>query len=274
VAKEPLVAFSEPGAHTRRAERAALPLGGLRVLDLTRVIAGPVCTRFLAAYGADVLRVDPPAFDEVGALLPETTRGKRCAFLDLGSTFGQAVFDGLLARADVLVHGHRFGALDRLGYTSERLSALNPRLVTTRVDAYGYTGPWSGRRGFDSLVQMSTGIAAPKSGGRPSPLPAQALDHATGYLLAAATCRALVDGRPSARLSLARVAKLLVDLGTDGDPRPSTGDDSREFLERIDSEWGKVAVVRIPGAIEGFEPPALTAPGPLGRHAPQFQGTD
>jgi crotonobetainyl-CoA:carnitine CoA-transferase CaiB-like acyl-CoA transferase len=244
------------------------------VLDLTRVIAGPLCTRFLAAYGADVLRIDPPAFDEVPALLPETTRGKRCAFLDLRSRGDREVFDRLVSRADVLVHGHRFGALERLDYSAERLSSLNPHLLTTRVDAYGYTGPWSSRRGFDSLVQMSAGIAAIGANGRPSPLPAQALDHATGYLLAAATCRALVDGRSEVRLSLARVARLLVDLGTDGDPRRSTADDSGEFLQRIDSAWGKLAVVRIPGSIEGFAPPELLAPGPLGRDAPRFAGVD
>jgi hypothetical protein len=273
VAEEALIAGSgrRPGELPRAAAEA--PLSGLRVLDLTRVIAGPVCTRFLAAHGADVLRVDPPEFDEVGALLPETTRGKRCAFLALDSSEGRAVFDGLIAHADVLVHGHRFGTLERLGYTPERLSELNPNLVTTRVDAYGFTGPWSSRRGFDSLVQMSTGIAHGGTAGKPSPLPAQALDHATGYLLAAATCRALVDGRAESRLSLARVAKLLVDLGTGGGTS-RTDDDSSEFLERVDTEWGKMGVVRIPGSIGGSSSVALMAPGPLGRHAPRFQAVD
>src|SRR5512144_772368 len=98
-----------------------------------------------------------------------------------------------------------------------RLRELNPSLVIVRYDAYGWSGPWAGRRGFDSLVQMSTGIAHPGHDGPPTPLPAQALDHGTGYLIAAAVFRGLTDGRASAWLSLARTARLLTDLGTDGD---------------------------------------------------------
>lgn len=274
VASEPLVAGSGRHAADLEARAAALPLSGLRILDLTRVIAGPVCTRFLAAFGAEVLRIDPPGFDEVPALLPETTRGKRCAFLDLRSGKGQRLFDALVRDADVLVHGHRLGALERLGYTEDRLRGLNPRLVTTRVDAYGHSGPWAGRRGFDSLVQMSAGIAALGPDGRPSPLPAQALDHATGYLLAAATCRALVNGTAEVRLSLARVARLLVDLGTDGDPHAKGDAESDDFLERIATAWGPLHTVRTAGQIAGATPPELVEPGALGRHAPRFPSLD
>jgi hypothetical protein len=274
VAAEPLVA--QRGALHGVVARgsAEAPLAGIRVLDLTRVIAGPLCTRFLAGYGADVLRVDPPAFDEVPALLPEMTRGKRRTFLDLATAEGRLTFDGLVSQAHVLVNGYRLGTLERLGYSAERLLELNPSLVTTRVDAYGHSGPWAGRRGFDSLVQMSTGIAAPVEGkGKPAPLPAQALDHATGYLMAAATCRALAGGPSESLLSLARTARLLVDLGTGGDASaaPHDANTARDFMERIDTESGPLHTVRTPGRIGGFLPRFTVAPGPLGSHSPRFE---
>ena len=246
------------------------PLGGVRVLDLTRVIAGPIATRYLAAFGADVLRIDPPQFEEVGALLPETTRGKRCAALDLRASKDRSLWEGLVATADVIVHGYRPGALEALGYPAERLRELNASLIIVRYDAYGWTGPWSGRRGFDSLVQMSTGIAHPGGDGRPTPLPAQALDHGTGYLIAAAVCRGLVDGRGSARLSLARTARLLVELGTDGDPTAPGPGHADALLEPGDTAWGPVRQVKCPGSIEGYEVRWREPAGPLGRHAPRW----
>ena len=163
------------------------PLDGVRVLDLTRVIAGPVATRFLAAHGADVLRVDPPGFAEVGALLPLTTAGKRCAAIDLTTADGAASFARLVTEADVLVGGLRPDALAHLGFADARLAELNPSLVVARHDAYGWTGPWAGRRGFDSLVQMSSGIAAegqriagtpgPRAAAVPGPRPRHRLPH-------------------------------------------------------------------------------------------------
>ena len=230
VAAEPLVSLTRATlvapAPLASAER---PLAGVRVLDLTRVIAGPVCTRFLAAHGADVLRIDPPGFEEVAALLPETTAGKRRAALDLRSPEGHARFTQLVAEADVLVCGYRGDALARLGLDEAGLRAQNPALAICELDAYGWSGPWQGRRGFDSLVQMSTGIAARGAEAigakNPIPLPAQALDHGAGYLLAAAACRALTDRlrgeATTARTSLARVALLLASLGENGDPGAS-----------------------------------------------------
>jgi hypothetical protein len=246
------------------------PLGGVRVLDLTRVIAGPIATRYLAAFGADVLRIDPPQFEEVGALLPETTRGKRCAALDLRESKDRSTWEQLIASADVMVHGYRPGAMEALGYPAERLRELNASLIVVRYDAYGWSGPWGGRRGFDSLVQMSTGIAHPGSDGRPTPLPAQALDHGTGYLIAAAVCRGLVDGRGSARLSLARTARLLVELGADGDPRAPALGDTDALLEPSDTAWGPVRQVRCPGSIDGYEVRWRQLAGSLGRHAPRW----
>ncbi|PCJ10004.1 MAG: acyl-CoA transferase [Rhodobacteraceae bacterium] len=223
VATEPLIDWTAPHAVTLRDRpqaTATRPLAGLRVLDLTRVLAGPIATRTLAGFGAEVLRIDPPGWDEPG-VIPDVSLGKRCAYLDLRQTDDRQRFETLLASADVLVHGYRPGALKGLGYDLEARRRLAPNRIEATLNAYGWTGPWSRRRGFDSLVQMSCGIA---DAGRnwadtthPTPLPVQALDHATGYLMAAAVLSALsaaAKGKsvPQARLSLARTAVLLTSL--------------------------------------------------------------
>jgi crotonobetainyl-CoA:carnitine CoA-transferase CaiB-like acyl-CoA transferase len=177
--------------------RGPRPLAGLRVLDLTRVIAGPVATRTLALLGADVLRIDPPSLPEIEVQHLDTGQGKRSALLDLATRDGRARAQELLDRADVLVTGYRPGAVEAFGL---RLPA---GAAHARVTAWGDDGPWAGRRGFDSIVQAVSGIALVEgtrdvaAGGpstaAPGALPAQALDHATGYLLAAAVVDALAD---------------------------------------------------------------------------------
>src|SRR5262249_44968017 len=135
-----------------------------------------------------------PDWDEPG-VIPEVTLGKRCAGLDLNLSEDRRAFEVLVAECDVLVHGYRPGALAKLGYDEMTLRSLNPHFIDVALSAYGWSGPWAGRRGFDSLVQMSSGIA--DEGKRratvekPTPLPVQALDHATGYLMAAAAVRGL-----------------------------------------------------------------------------------
>ncbi|MFF4541542.1 CoA transferase [Streptomyces aureus] len=192
-----------------------LPAAGVRVLDLTRVIAGPVATRTLALLGADVLRVDGPRLPEDPDAHADTGFGKRSAVLDLES--GRHDLDELVASADVVVTGYRPGSLDRFGLSPEALAERRPDLVVAQVSAWGTYGPWGGRRGFDSLVQVATGIAAAEgSPERPGALPAQALDHGTGYLLAAAVLRALTERERSGhgrvvRLALARTALWLTD---------------------------------------------------------------
>ena len=190
------------------------------MLDLTRVLAGPVATRFLAGFGAQVLRIDPPGWDEP-AIVPDMTVGKQCARLDLRRPEGRARLLDLLRDADIVVHGYRADALERLGLGAQVRRDVCPGLIDVRLNAYGFGGPWVDRRGFDSLVQMSTGIAdagmRALGRDRPTPLPVQALDHATGYLMAAAALRGLVQrldtGRGGeVRASLARTAQLLADL--------------------------------------------------------------
>ncbi len=261
-------------------DAGAPPLDGVRVLDLTRVIAGPICTRFLAAQGADVLRLDPPGFEEVGAIVPDATVGKRCASLDLSGAGGRARMAQLVAEADVLVHGYRPGALEGLGLGLDELRAINPALVVASLDAYGWEGPWQGRRGFDSLVQMSCGIAAAggaaKGTDQPGPLPAQALDHGTGYLLAAGVCRALALGQrdgeaATVRASLVGTANVLV-AGPAGDldrPAPTWPD---EVFVDVDTAWGPARRVRCPGTIGGRQASWSRPAGPLGRDEPAFGG--
>lgn len=156
------------GAPVRRTAALAgeplLPAAGLRVLDLTRVIAGPVATRTLALLGADVLRIDAPQLPESPDAHCNTGFGKRSVDLDLGSRSGAAAFDGLLADADVVVIGYRPGSVERFGLTPQALAARRPGLVIGRLSAWGH-GPWAGRRGFDSLVQVATGIASAEAAG-------------------------------------------------------------------------------------------------------------
>jgi len=257
VAQEALIGFTDnPNTQAARgawAWTAGRPLAGLKVLDLTRVLAGPVATRFLAGYGADVLRIDPPSWNEPG-VVPEVALGKRCARLDLAQPADRAIFERLLAEADVLVHGYRPDALARLGLGEQVRRQINPALIDVALNAYGWTGPLAGRRGFDSLVQMSSGIA---HDGTPSPLPVQALDHATGYLMAAATIRALIarleEGRAwQARLSLARTAKLLTDALPAPALAPLAAADDSDYAPQLElTEWGPARRYRPPAAIEG-----------------------
>ena len=229
VATEPLLTTRAPDGAPRRGWSAPpeRPLQGIRVLDLTRVLAGPVATRFLAGYGAQVLRIDPPDWDEPG-VAAEVALGKRCARLDLRDPRQHATFVQLLREADVLVHGYRADALERLGLDAASRRRIRPGLIDVSLDAYGWSGPWRNRRGFDSLVQMSAGLAETGMRAlrkdRPTPLPVQALDHATGYLMAAAVLRGLerriATGQGfEARASLAHTAHALSN-GPEGNKTP------------------------------------------------------
>ncbi|MFI2433657.1 CoA transferase [Streptomyces sp. NPDC018693] len=246
-----------------------LPAAGVRVLDLTRVIAGPVATRTLALLGADVLRVDPPQLPELPDQHADTGLGKRSATLDLRTD--RAAFEELLASADVVVTGYRPGALDRMGLSPEALIERRPGLVVAQVSAWGAHGPWGGRRGFDSLVQVATGIAAIEgSPERPGALPAQALDHGTGHLLAAAVLRALTErsyeghGRVL-RVALARTAAWLTD-GSLTPVRENAGayDGPEPWLAQTDGRIGRLRYALPPESFEGGPADWSRPPGPWG----------
>lgn len=225
-----LAALASEPADTR-------PLTGLRVLELTRVIAGPVAGRTLSWFGADVLRVESPDHHELRTVLVDTGPDKRSTLLDLRTTGGRDAFAELLSGADVLLHGLRPGALGELGFDAGVRARHSPGLIDASLSAYGPGGPWSGRRGFDSLTQLSSGLglaeaeAAGTLSAGPRALPCQVLDHATGLLMAAAVIRAAgaraQDGRRRLVVgSLARTAAALDDAGRapfDGAaPEPAT----------------------------------------------------
>ncbi|MGK5114948.1 CoA transferase, partial [Geodermatophilus sp. CPCC 205506] len=262
VAAAPLIGLRRAvGGPLRRAE-----LAGLRVLDLTRVIAGPVATRTLASHGADVLRIDSPRLAEDPGQLVDTGPGKRHVLLDLAAATDRRTVEELLAGADVVVQGYRPGALARFGLAPAALAERHPHLVVVGLSAWGSTGPWGGRRGFDSLVQAVSGIAREcGTDDRPGALPVQALDHATGHLAAATVLAAVARQREEGggwhgELSLARTAHWLL-----GAPRrvesadgPADGPvDPAHFLMSLPAPGGVVTLVAPPGSPPWSAPAAF-----------------
>jgi crotonobetainyl-CoA:carnitine CoA-transferase CaiB-like acyl-CoA transferase len=232
----------------------------VRVLDLTRVIAGPVSTRYLAALGAEVLRLDPPAYPDMAVGRPnDTLLGKRSALVDF-ATCDDASLDELLREADVVVRGYRPGALDRFGLDEEQLAERFPGLVVVSLAAWGHNGPWAGRRGFDSIVQSVTGIARLESSdddaGEPGVLPCQLLDHGTGYLAAAAALDGLrrqreLGGTHLRRVSLARTAAWLTAQGTRPRADADATFDAEQWTVSLGSSSGPVAAIAPPGRLDG-----------------------
>jgi hypothetical protein len=284
-AGSPLVALAPLGPGTNRPAPAPgpLPASGVKVLDLTRVIAGPVGTRMLAALGADVLRVDHPRRPELPAHLVDGLIGKASTLLDAGTAAGREALHRLLDEADVLVTGYRPGALTRLGLDPDQVADRHPGVIVVTLSAWG-TGPdpWGGRRGFDSLVQIASGIgwATSPTGERPGRLPCQLLDHATGYLVAAGALAALARrertrertgertgeraGEAShVAVSLARTARWLLDLGPG---RPPDGQPEQPEAYRVDLGNGWTGIAP-PGVLDGRP---LTWP----RLPPAYSGAD
>jgi hypothetical protein len=288
LAARPRVALSPLGGEDGEVRRGPdpggppeRPLSGLRVVDLTRVIAGPVAGRFLAAYGADVVRVDGPDAEDSPWLIADTTVGKRSAILDLQDPADRARFERLVAGADAVLCSYRPGALDALGYGPEALAKRRPGLVVGELSAYGNVGPWGQRRGFDSLVQMVSGIAdeGRRAAGidTPRPLPAQLLDHGTGYLLAAGVLVALTRRRAAGRgggwlvqVSLARTAGWIEGLPRSG--AAEIDDGARhlptELAVDLHGPLGPTRHVACPGLIVGAAPAWTTGPVPLGHDDP------
>ncbi|CAB3765760.1 CoA transferase [Paraburkholderia solisilvae] len=236
----------------RAGELPGQPLSGVRVLDLSRIIAGPVAGRALASHGAQVLLVNGPHLPNIAPLVIDTGRGKRSATLDLREAAGREQLASLTRDADVFLQAYRPGALAARGFGPQALARLKPGIVCVSICAYGHEGPWAQRRGFDSLVQSASGIAHTEARAAgvdaPKHLPCQALDHGTGYLAAfgamvALTRRATEGGSWHVRLSLAQTGRWLHTLGQieDGWQTPEVGfDDVRDCLEAVDSPFGRV----------------------------------
>jgi crotonobetainyl-CoA:carnitine CoA-transferase CaiB-like acyl-CoA transferase len=196
-------------------------LAGIRVVDLTRILAGPVCGRTLAAYGAEVMLVNSPKLPNIEHIA-DTSRGKLSSLLDLKRNSDNAQLLELVRGAHIFVQGYRPGGLAKLGFSPEQLAEIRPGLSYVTLSAYGHQGPWSNRRGFDSLVQTATGFnfAEAEAAGSNSPkaLPVQILDYASGFLMAFAAQAAVLKqqkegGSWHARISLVQTAYWLRSLG-------------------------------------------------------------
>ncbi len=255
LAAQPVVALEKVGeAPPRAIPSGARPLSGIRVLELTRVLAGPICGRTLAAHGADVMLVTAPHLPAMA--IEDTGRGKLSAQLDLRYAARRDSLRELLREADIFSQGYRPGGIAALGFGPEEAAALRPGIVCVSLSAYGHHGPWSGRRGFDSLVQTATGFNAAEAeaagAAEPKPLPAQVLDHASGYLMAfgalAALQRQVIEGGSwLVRVSLARTGHWLRSLGRipAGLAAPDmTLSEITDLLERTPSGFGPLTAVR------------------------------
>jgi crotonobetainyl-CoA:carnitine CoA-transferase CaiB-like acyl-CoA transferase len=195
------------------------PLSAVRVLDLTRVLAGPTCARTLAEHGADVLKITAPHLPHSGWLEFDTGLGKMSAYLDLRDSNGAATLRELAQSADIFSQSYRPGALEHHGFGPGELEALRPGIICVELSAWGRNGPWHGRRGFDTIVQTATGMALVSGDGvKPQLMPVSAIDYVSGYLMAfgamvALARRALEGGSWLVRVSLARTGRWIAERG-------------------------------------------------------------
>lgn len=254
------------------------PLEGIRVLDLTRILAGPVGGKALAAYGADVMLVNAPHLPNIESIA-ETSQGKRSAHVDLRTQEGRASMDELLRHAHVFTQGYRPGGIASLGWGAEEACAKRPGLVYVSLTAYGTQGPWSLRRGFDSLVQTATGFNHAEAEGfgeaKPRPLPMQILDEATGFLIAfgAATAlrrQQLEGGSWHVQVSLAQTGHWLRGLGRVAGGACADRPDREPCLQTTASGFGELRAARH-SAVLSRTPARWSLPSmPPGSHPPRW----
>ena len=256
LAAQPLVAIERIGDAPPRTlpplAQSSRPLAGIRVLDLTRILAGPFCGRSLAAYGADVLMVNSPHLPNIEAIA-DLSRGKLSALADLRTEAGRESLRGVLREADVFVQGYRPGSLAALGFAPDAVAAARPGIVMVSLSAYGETGPWAGKRGFDSLVQTATGFnhaeAQAAGAAQPRALPMQILDMASGALMAFGAQAALLrqqreGGSWHVRVSLARTGHWLRTLGRVPNGFDVAQADFSDVMETSASGWGELSAIR------------------------------
>jgi CoA transferase family III len=262
--------------------RGPQPLSGLRVLDLTRIIAGPVAGRALAAHGAQVMLISAPGLPFIDWLMKDTGRGKLSAYADIATADGKAALQRLVENADVFLQAFRPGALAARGFGPADVAALRPGIVYASLSAYGDAGPWASRRGFDSLVQTATGFnhAEAQAAGAepPKELPCQAIDHASGYLLAFGIITARIrqaseGGTWRVDVSLAATARWLWNLGRLENgfscPLPSLKD-VEDLREDSQSPFGAVRAMRHAAQL-AQTPARWTRPAvPLGTDPPRW----
>lgn len=276
------------GLPSRMAGGNTKPLQGLRVVEMSRVIAAPLCGKTLAAYGADVIWVTSPNLPDLPTMDRDFGRGKRTVQLDIHDPSDKARLIELIRTADVFIQGFRPGSLAAQGLGAEDLLKINPSLIIANMSAFGPRGPWSGRRGYDSLVQTCSGMNVSEAehagkGEVARPTPCQALDHAGGYwlatgVLAALYVRATQGGAWRVDVSLAGVMKYLRSLGQypgtsgfDGVKDYEKPEDvPEEFFETRKTGFGIMKAIRHSARIEGLEVGWDVMPKPLGSDSPEW----
>ena len=263
------------------------PLSGIRALDLTRVLAGPTCGRTLAEHGADVMKITARHLPNLGYQEWDTGHGKLSAELDLREPANVEKLVGLVRESDVFSQGYRPGTLAARGFAPEQLAALRPGIVCVSLSAFGHTGPWASRRGFDTVVQTVSGMTMRQAecvpGKTPGPqfYPAAAIDYCTGYLMAfgamvALGKRAREGGSWLVRISLAQVGKWIVDLGEV--PAAALEGIQAEFTADELARWSMVSATpsgplrHLKPTVQLSEtPPYWARPSvPLGFHQPEW----
>jgi crotonobetainyl-CoA:carnitine CoA-transferase CaiB-like acyl-CoA transferase len=262
---------------------AERPLTGVRVLDLTRVLAGPTGARALAEHGADVLKVSGAHLPSARDMDIDTGLGKLSTFLDLRQTKEAAILSGLIGdgRADIFVGGYRPGALARKGFGAEALAALRPGIVLVELSAWGGAGPWSARRGFDTIVQCASGMALIEGKGTPRLMPVSALDYVSGYLMALGAMAALLrrgreGGSWRVTVSLARTGQWLFDLGLlaesaiAGLPRELPEAEVAALSQETRSPMGLIRHLAPAARMSETPPRWARPPVPLGHDAPEW----
>ena len=259
---------------------AARPLDGIRVLDLTRVLAGPTCSKSLAEHGAEVLKISAAHLPDSGLVELDTGMGKRTSRLDLRNENEVSILKDLVRDADVFVQSYRPGTLGARGFSPEQLAALRPGIIVASLSAWGETGPWSHRRGFDSIVQAVSGIAhANGDGQKPRLLPVSAIDYISGYLMAFGVCvalgrRAREGGSWLVQVSLARVGKWIVDRGEVDEaayraqPADLPAGELAALFGEMDAPDGRIRYLKPVLALSETPPHFARPPVPLGYHQP------
>jgi crotonobetainyl-CoA:carnitine CoA-transferase CaiB-like acyl-CoA transferase len=274
VASQPLVQIERIANGPAKALKHERPLGGVRVLDLTRVLAGPTCGKSLAEHGADVLKITAAHLPDSGMADLDTGIGKLSARIDLRAE--PEILKRLVKDADVFIQSYRPGSLAARGFSPEALARLRPGIVCASLSAWGPSGPWAERRGFDSIVQAVSGIAKAHGGDKPRLLPVSAIDYVSGYLMAfgvsvALARRAREGGSWLVRVALARVGKWIVERGTaqgfEGLPDELAEAELARWMAEMDAPDGRIRYLKPALRLSETPPYFARPPVPLGYHA-------
>jgi crotonobetainyl-CoA:carnitine CoA-transferase CaiB-like acyl-CoA transferase len=280
IAELPVVTITRIGeAPAEQLPTGDRPASGVRVLDLTRVLAGPTCAKTIAEHGADVLHVSTPLLEPGGPFEMETGIGKRQAALDLDDPAQAETLRALVADADVFVQGYRLGALDRRGFSPRQLASVRPGIVYVSENCYGHVGPWAQRPGWEQLAQAATGMSHREGiagGGAPRLAPAAVNDYTTGFLaaygaLVALARRATEGGSWLVQASLCQTAMWYQRLGDDNDMASARLGDVTAFTCVMDGpDFGAIRYLTPALRMSETPPRWDLPPRKVGTHRPEW----